>query len=70
MAAGLVVTERWDYIFRAGREPHIATLVCARKEDLDGPPERRTGSLIVRGFDGEWTEEYLSFREDVASLQR
>ena len=69
LAADLVVTERWDYVFREGRAPHIATLVCARREDLDGTPERRTGTLVVRDSNGTWTEDYMAFRRSVANLQ-
>lgn len=60
-AHGLVVVERWDYVFRPGAEPLVATLVCARAED--GPfSERVTGRLAIRGEDGEWTPEYLALR--------
>jgi hypothetical protein len=69
LAADLVVTERWDYVFREGRAPHIATLVCARKEDVDGAPERRTGTLVVRDSNGKWTDDYVAFRRSVANLE-
>ena len=64
-AAGLEVVERWDYVFAAGREPLITTLVCMRKGE--GPGGRRSGSLVVRGEDGEWTDDYLAFREEMGS---
>jgi len=64
-AHGLEVVERWDYIFAAGREPHIATLVTARAED--DPPPRRSGTLVVRGDDGRWTDDYLAFRREMGS---
>jgi tRNA1(Val) A37 N6-methylase TrmN6 len=58
---GFAVLERWEYQFRPGQPPLISTIVCARAED--GPhPERTTGTLVIRGPDGEWTEEYLAFR--------
>jgi hypothetical protein len=65
VAAGLTVVERWDYVFgRKGTTlPHIATLVCARSEDVEGPVQRRTGKLVIRGPDGEWTDAYLEFRQ-------
>lgn len=63
--AGLRVVERWDYVFARGRDPLIATLVCARAEDVD--QEREVGRLVIRGDDGEWTDEYLAFREEMSS---
>ena len=63
--AGLKVVERWDYVFARGREPLVATLICMREED--DPPPRRTGTLVIRGEDGEWTDEYLAFREVMGS---
>jgi len=68
VAHELAVVERWDYVFAARREPHIATLVCARIED--DPPPRRSGTLVVRGLDGQWTEEYLEFRREMGSPRR
>ena len=65
--AGLVVLERWEYVFREGRDPHIATLVCAREEDVEGPVERKTGCLVVRDAEGEWTEAYHAYRAQVGS---
>lgn len=65
--AGLAVTERWDYVFGARREPHVATLVCGHaEEDL---PERTTGKLVIRGSDGEWTPEYAAFRRAMGVVQ-
>lgn len=64
-AAGLRVVERWDYVFAPDREPLVATLVCMREED--DPPPRRTGQLVIRGGDGEWTDDYLAFREEMGS---
>lgn len=61
----LVVVERWDYVFAAKRVPHITTLVCARAED--DPPPRRSGSLVIRGMDGQWTDDYLAFRQQMGS---
>jgi tRNA1Val (adenine37-N6)-methyltransferase len=63
---GLVVVERWDWIFRAGRPPLVSTLVCAREED--GPhPERARGALTVRDESGRWTNEYLAFRAQMGA---
>lgn len=65
-AHGLVVLERWDYVFRANQPPLVATLVCAREED--GPhPARSEGRLVIRGPDGEWTDAYLAFRRDMGA---
>lgn len=62
--ADLVVVERWNYVFREGRAPLVATLVCARAED--GPhPDRVTGRLVVRDAKGDWTPDYEAFRRDV-----
>jgi tRNA1(Val) A37 N6-methylase TrmN6 len=58
---GFSILERWDYVFREGRAPHISTLVCARSEDGPHPP-RREGRLVVRDRGGRWTAEYLAFR--------
>lgn len=58
--AGLAVVERWDYVFGAQRTPHIATMVCAHAEE--GPFERVTGTLAIRGPAGEWTAEYREFQ--------
>ncbi len=61
LAAGLGVVERWDYVFGAGRDPHIATLVCAHADECEGAP-RRSGRLVIRGEDGEHTADYQAFR--------
>jgi tRNA1Val (adenine37-N6)-methyltransferase len=63
---GFVILERWEYVFRKNQPPLIATIVCARAED--GPfPERRTGTLVIRGPDGEWTEDYMRFRAQMGA---
>jgi tRNA1(Val) A37 N6-methylase TrmN6 len=68
--AGLTVLERYDYVFgrKGTTTPHIATLVCARSED-EPDAERRTGCLVIRGPDGEWTDDYLAFRQTMG-IQR
>jgi len=67
LEAGLGVVERWDYVFGANREPHVATLVCGHaEEDL---PERVTGRLVIRGPDGRWTPDYAAFRRDMGVVQ-
>lgn len=59
--AGFAVVERWDYVFREGRPPYLATMVCAREED--GPfPERATHVVVIRDREGRWTRQYLDFR--------
>lgn len=60
LAAGLRVVERWDYVFASGADPLICTMVCMREEDE--PPPRATGRMVIRGPDGEWTDDYLAFR--------
>ena len=63
--AGLQTIERWDYVFARNRAPLIATLVCMREED--NPPKRTTGQLVIRGADGEWTDEYMAFRNEMGN---
>lgn len=63
---GLVVLERWDYVFRPNQPPLVATCVCARAEDGPFPP-RQGGTLVVRGPDGEWTDAYLAFRAEMGA---
>jgi tRNA1(Val) A37 N6-methylase TrmN6 len=65
VAAGLTVVERWDYVFGRGRRPHIATLVCAHADEIAPGAERSVGRLVIRGPDGEWTEDYQSFRRQM-----
>jgi tRNA1Val (adenine37-N6)-methyltransferase len=66
--AGLRVLERWDFVFREGRDPHISTLLCARAEDVAEAP-RDEGRLVVRGADGEWTAEYTRFRSAMGAQE-
>ncbi|MEN0061805.1 MAG: methyltransferase [Myxococcota bacterium] len=65
--AGLTVVERWEYVFGANRDPHVATLVCGHAEE--SLPERVTGRLVIRGADGEWTPDYDAFRRDMGVIQ-
>jgi tRNA1(Val) A37 N6-methylase TrmN6 len=67
--AGLTVVERWDYVFGRGRRPHIATLVCAHADEVPVGAERATGRLVIRGPDGEWTEEYHAFRHEMGVVE-
>ena len=67
VAADLTVVERWDYVFREGRDPHIATLVCARSEDVPADTPRRTGQLVIRDATGRWTPEYEAFRLEIGN---
>jgi tRNA1(Val) A37 N6-methylase TrmN6 len=66
-AHGLVVVERYDFVFGKGgsSQPRIATFTCAREEDVDAGVERATGRLVIRGGDGGWTEEYGRFRQEM-----
>lgn len=61
---GLAVVERTDIVFRGGRPPHIATLVCARAEDVDAGA-RVDRELVIRDEAGEWTEGYHRFRREM-----
>lgn len=61
-AAGLAIVERWDFRFRADRDPHISTVVCAHADEVEPGFEPARGELAIRGLDGEWTDEYLQFR--------
>jgi len=61
--AGLGVLERLDVVFGAGRQPHIATLVCAHAAEVRG--SRRSEQLTIRGPDGEWTAAYRAFRTEL-----
>ncbi len=63
VAAGLRVVSRLDVVFREGRTPLIAVLVCANSDE---PTQRApTETLVVRGADGAWTDPYLAFRESM-----
>jgi len=66
-AHGLAIVERYDIVFGKGgsTEPRIATFTCARQEDVRDGAERATGRLVIRGADGEWTEEYGRFRQEM-----
>lgn len=66
LKAGLQVVERFDYVFARGRDPLVCTLICAHAEEELGP--RAEGRLVIRGPDGEWTDEYLAFREEMSSF--
>jgi tRNA1Val (adenine37-N6)-methyltransferase len=66
--AGLGVVERWDYVFGRGRRPHIATLVCAHRDELPPAFQRQTGQLVIRGPDGEWTDAYQAFRREMGVI--
>lgn len=61
-AHGLVVLERRNVVFRHGRAPHVATLLCGRVEDGPYPPCQHS-TLLVRGADGQWTDAYLQLRQ-------
>ena len=63
LAHGLRVVERLDVVFAAPREPLVCVLVCAHEGEVPADAERVTHELVVRGADGEWTAEYLAFRD-------
>ncbi|MBX2798113.1 MAG: methyltransferase [Myxococcales bacterium] len=65
LEAGLAVEERWDVVFGANRAPHIATLVCGHADEISAP--RRSGRLVIRGPDGEWTDSYMAFRREMGA---
>lgn len=58
VATGLFVVERTDIVFREGRPPLVAVFVCA-----PSPAERVSRRLVIRDALGQWTEEYLAFRQ-------
>jgi tRNA1Val (adenine37-N6)-methyltransferase len=62
VAAGLVVVERFEIVFRDGRPPHICVVTCARPDDPTASPAG-SSQLVVRDRDGVWTAEYLAFRQ-------
>ena len=58
---GFTVLSRRNYVFREGRDPHIATLFCGRTED--GPfLERSESTTLIRDKQGEWTDDYRRMR--------
>jgi len=61
-ANGLAVVERTDVVFAAPRPPLVCVLVCGHAHEVGARP-RTTKQLIVRGTDGEWTDDYLAFRD-------
>jgi tRNA1(Val) A37 N6-methylase TrmN6 len=61
--AGLQVVDRWDYVFREGRVPHIATLVCAHAEEELGERTHRT--ILIRHQDGSLGDVYSAFRDEM-----
>lgn len=64
VAAGLAVLERLEVVFRAGDEPMVAVLVCARPED--GPhPDRVVRTLQIRDPQGRHTPAYATIRREL-----
>jgi tRNA1(Val) A37 N6-methylase TrmN6 len=61
-AAGLVILERFDVVFRAGDVPMISVFTTARADDEALPP-RVDASLTIREADGAYGEAYRAFRE-------
>ncbi len=59
-AAGLVLLQRTDVVFRRGRAPTIAVFVAGHA----GTPLPRA-TLVVREADGSWTEEWQALRRDM-----
>lgn len=68
VAAGLRVVERLDVVFRAGREPQIAVLVCAHADEILSDAVRATSTMTVRDAAGEFTDDYNRFRLDMGGM--
>ena len=64
---GLVVIERVNVTFREGRAPHLAVMVCARKEE-SAPGVRAVKHLCVRDQDGVETAQYRSMRAEMGGF--
>lgn len=61
---GFTIVERFDYIFRRGREPQISTVICAPSESVENV-QCAQKTVVIRENDGEWSEQYLEFREEM-----
>jgi len=58
--AGLILLERWEVVFRAGRPPHLAVYVCgAAGSPAERPP------LGVRDGSGQHTPAYRQVLRDI-----
>ncbi len=66
-ANGLRIVERYDVVFGKGgsTQPRVATFTCAHEENVAEGTERAVGRLVIRGADGEWTEDYGRFRQEM-----
>lgn len=64
---GLVVEEHLDVVFREGRPPHIAVLVC-RRADEAGPTQVERLSLTVRDAAGEHTPAYRAYQAEMGGF--
>lgn len=61
-AAGLVVLEWFDIVFRRGNAPLIAVLTCARREDVPADTVTDRGEIVIRDADGRMSEAYAALR--------
>ncbi len=64
-AAGLSLVQRQEVLFRSHLPPTASLFVCAlqgQRQDLQ--------PFVVRGQDGQWTDEYLSMRAEMGTLMR
>ena len=64
---GLIVEEHLDVVFREGRPPHIAVLVCRRAEDA-GPEHPTRLSLTVRDAAGDHTPAYRAYQAEMGGF--
>jgi len=62
-AAGLVLNERRDIVFRAGQSPTIAVFTCSFSGDRhDADP------LVLREYDGTWAPDRLMLRRSMGFM--
>ncbi len=61
LAHGMGIVHRLDVVFAEGRDPHICVLVCGHADEV-AAEERGHERMVIRGTDGEWTQDYLDFR--------
>jgi len=60
---GLVIVERYDFVFKEGRPPHICVCTCARQQDVQTPFERLHKVMVLRDANGRRTPAYRAFQE-------
>jgi tRNA1(Val) A37 N6-methylase TrmN6 len=60
--SGLTLVHRQPVYFRATLPPRMALFTCAWQGAREDPPP-----LVIRNQEGQWTEEYLSIREEMGA---